>query len=474
MPAAIAGSRPVERLNATAIRTTASERYALACLATVFAVAGVFIVNPHSIAHFVYYFFLWSAFIAFFHPEDTKRFAFAFLVNSAFVAVFFVVQTSVYPDSYGTTSPLGSWTDDSHFFSLLADEIPANLLVRDQYFEYSDTFTTLIRILTPLPIVHPLDAIFFQSGTAALLATFSRRLALQTTADRHLADVVFAFVVVCPFLMMNGGLILIRDTFAAALLAYTLSSLLDGRYLLAFGAVLLQLAVRPGTGLILVPVILIVFLGDIQSFVRRHPVWAPVALIGIPLGLASLGATFWEEFVSLAPDLFADVLLRGATIALQGREIFEDLAAVENVNRIFLAIQDLPLLIKVVLNACYMFLYPFLSPRILFDSEYFDLRTLAMNLVIPVYAIWLNAWFIAGAIGRSHVASRQRNIVAAFAIGLILIGTYSLQTRHKTILYPLYYIVVAIGLCRSSPAERRVGYWCSAMLTLLQIVFAFR
>lgn len=461
-------------MSARSIRTTASERYGLACLAILTTGVGIYFVNPHSIAHFVYYFFLWSAFIAIFHSEEAPCFALAFFVNSAFIAVFFVVQTNVYPDSYGTTSPLGAQTDDSYFFSLLANEIPANLLVRDQYFEYSHTFTTLIRILTPLPIVHPLDAIFFQSGTAALLATFTRRLALQITSDRHLADIVFAFVVVCPFLMMNGGVILIRDTFAAALLAYTLSSLLDRRYLLAIGAVLLQLAVRPGTGLILLPVILIVFLSDIRSLVRRYPVWAPVALIGIPLGLVALGATFWEELVSLAPDLFADVLLRTATVDLQGRDIFDDLVATENVNRVFLAIQDLPLPVKVVLNAAYMFLYPFLSPRIALATEYFDLRALTMNLVFPVYAIWLNAWFIAGAIGRSPVASRQRQIIAAVVVGLILIGTYSLQTRHKTILYPLYYIVVAIGLCRSSPAERRVGYWCSAMLTLFQIVFAFR
>jgi hypothetical protein len=454
---------------------TPAEQYALACAATVLTAAGIYVVHPHSIVHFAWYFGLWSGLVLMLHRRDGGPFVLAFLLNSAFIAGFFVVQTQVYPDSYGTTSPLStSWTDDSHFFSLLADELPPNLLVRDQYFLYSQTFSTLIRALTPLPIVHPMDAIFFQSGTAALLATFTRRLMLQLGAERKLASVAYAFTVGCPFLLMNGGAILLRDTLAAALLVYTISTLLNRRWFLAFAAILLQLAIRPGTGLILLPVIVVVFRGDLASFVRRHPVSAPIALLGAPLLLVGLVLAFWDTLFALAPDLFAAALLSASGVDLLGREVIDDLTATENANIVFLAVQELPFPVRLILNGAYMFLYPFLSPRYAFAGVDFDLRALTMNLLFPVYAIWLNAWFIAGVLCRRHVLKRQREIVWAIIVGLLLIGTYSLQTRHKTVLFPLYYIVVTIGLCRATPSERRIGYWCSSMLALLQVAFAAR
>jgi hypothetical protein len=454
---------------------TALERYSLACAATVLTAVGILWVHPQSLAHFAWYFGLWTAAVALLHRAEVGRFALAFLVNSAFVAAFYVVQTAAYPDSYGTTSPVSSsWTDDSHFFSLLADEVPARLYVRDQYFLYSQTFSTLIRILTPLPIVHPMDAIFFQSGTAALLATFTRRVVLQLGGDRQLAGVVFALVVGCPFLMMNGGVILIRDTLAAALLVYTISCLLGRHWLPAAGAVVLQLAVRPGTGLILLPVVLIVFQGDILAFARRHPAAAPFALIGIPLLLVAAIVLAWDILMALAPALLSAALLSAGGVELFGREVIDDLTSTENVNVVFLSVQDLPFPIRVVLNGAYMFLYPFLSPRYAFSGEGFDLRSITLNLVFPVYAIWLNAWFIAGAISRRHVLGRERELVWAVIVGLLLIGTYSLQTRHKTVLLPLYYIVVAIGCCRATPADRRVGYWCASGLAVLQLAFSLR
>lgn len=460
---------------ALALRLAPFERYALACAATVVTAAGIFAVHPQSIAHFSYFFCLWVLAVGLLHRQDSARFAFAFLINSAFIALFFVVQTAAFPDSYGTTSPdSSSWTDDSHFFTLLADELPANLLVRDQYFLYTHTFSTLIRVLTPLPIVHPMDAIFFQSGTAALLATFTRRFTLQLGGDRQLGDVVFAFTVACPFLMMNGGVVLLRDTLAAALLVYSLSCLLDRRLLLALGAVLLQLALRPGTGLILLPAYLIVFGSDLRAFARRHQAAAPLVLIGVPLVVGAGVALLWDRLVGLAPDLFAAALASGAAVDLFGREVIDDLVATENANVVFLAVQDLPFVVKLFLNGAYMFVYPFLSPRYAFASTSFDLRGITMNLLVPVYALWLNAWFIAGAITRQRALLRQVGIVAAVIVSLLLIGTYSLQTRHKTILYPLFYIVVAIGLCRATPAERRVGYWCSGLLLLLQVPFIFR
>lgn len=451
-----------------------TEHPALAFAASLFTLVGVVIVNPGSIAFFAYYLLLWLAFILVFHREEAGAFCYAYLINSAFIAAFYLIQTNVYPDSYGTTSPLGSWTDDSYFFALAADSIPANLLIRDNYFLYSNPFTTLINSLTPMSIAHPMDAIFFQSGVAALLATFSRRFTIQLSGDARLGNTVYTFAVICPFLMMNGGVILLRDTFAAALLIYSMACLNARRFGLSAMAIAFQLAIRPGTGLILLPAYAVIYSSNILALLRRHPLLLPIGTAAIVAALATALTLSWDRLLDLAPDFLESALFKAASVDLLGRELFADLTADPGFNNALLAIQELPFAIRFVLNGAYIFLYPFLNPRVATAGQFFDIRALTLNLFLPIYAFWLNAWFIAGAITKARVARRQRAIVWAIVVALLLIGTYSLQTRHKTILYPLYYFIVAIGFRKASAGERRVGYACSAFFLLIQVVFALR
>jgi len=69
---------------------------------------------------------------------------------------------------------------------------------------------------------------------------------------------------------------------------------------------------------------------------------------------------------------------------------------------------------------------------------------------------------------------RQRAIVVAIVVILLLVGIYSLQTRHKTIIYPLYYLIVAVGFSNATPFARRCGYVISGSFLLLQIASALR
>lgn len=440
-------------------------RVTIAALACAVTLVGVLLVHPQSLVHFVYFFFLWNAYVLCLHREDTENFAFAFLVNSAFIAVFVLVQSNVYPDSYGTTSPESfAWTDDSYFFALTADELPPDLFLRENWYLYTHQFTSLIRTLLPLPIEHPLDVLFFQSGTAALLATFSRRLVLQLSVDRKLADTVYVFTLICPFLMMNGGVILIRDTLSAALFVYALTCINSKRMVLAGLVTALQFSLRPGTALILLPAYAIIYWRELYSFAKRFP-----------LTLSMIAAGFVAVAVQVAPAALDYLMAYGlSNVSLLGREVFEDLSLDPSLNGWFLAIQEFPFPIRIVLNAAYIFLYPFLSLRLVLADSSFDLRNVTMSLVVPIYAFWLNAWFFAGALTGTRVIDRQRVIVVAVAAILVLLGIYSLQTRHKVIIYPLYYIVVAIGFRSAPPLARRIGYVGSGGLLLIQLAAAFR
>ncbi len=441
-------------------------RLVTSAFAAAVTVGGILLANPQSLPQFVVFFCAWNAIILVLNREDLPQFAFAFLVNSAFIAVFVAVQSSIYPDTYGTTSPLSSsWTDDSYFFTLAADSFPADLLSRENYWHYTHTFPTLIRALTPLPIEHPLDALFFQSGIAAVLSTFTRRLVLQLSGGARVADTAYVLVLICPFLMMNGGVILLRDTFAAALLVYSICCLNSRRFVLAAGAIALQLAVRPGTGLILLPAYGVLYFREIATFVRRHPL------------LVAGGATLAVFAIYTLADLLlqlAEQHIGVKSVGFLGRELITDLNADPNANALFNRIQEMPFAAKLVLNAGYIFSYPFLSMRSVLSADTFDIRNVAMNLAIPIYSYWLNAWFFAGVLSSVRAIEKQRAIVYVIAVILILVGSYSLQTRHKTIIYPLYYIIVAVGFRTATPLARRWGYLLATVLLGVQIAAGIR
>jgi hypothetical protein len=457
----------------TAVLTAAStlnvrNRLTIALLATVVTLICIMLVKPSSMAHFTWYFAVWNAFVLLFHREQTGDFAFAFLVNSAFVGVFVLVQSTVFPDSFGTTSPDAvSWTDDSYFFTAVADYVPPELLTREFYWLHSPMFGRVIRAVSILRIEHPLDALFFQSGTAALLATFTSKLMLQLSRDRRLANLVFIFAIICPFLLMNGGAVLLRDTLTAALFVYSLCCINDRRFVAAGLAIALQFAVRPGTGAIFMFAYPIIYFAEVRDFVGRRPIAATSAAIVFVLA-ATVVLPLAIEYVS---GLYG---LGGGVVGLLGREVYTDLSADSSVNAVFLMIQEMPFVVRLVLNAAYIFLYPFLAVRMVLDAPQFDARSFLLNIVTPIYSLWLNAWFFAGALRGKPVIDRQRAITVAIGVILMLVGTYSLQTRHKTIIYPLYYILVAVGFARATPVSRRLGYGMSGLLVLVQIASQFR
>jgi hypothetical protein len=451
----------------TQVRSAGLVRTTIALAATAVTFAAILAVKPSSMAHFVWYFCVWNALILLLHRDQSSDFAFAFLVNSAYVALFVLVQASVYPDSYGTTSPLAtSWTDDSYFFSIVADAVPSDLETRPNYWLYEATFGKMVAAITPFRVDHPLDVLFFQSGTAALLATSSSRLMFQLSRDRKLANTVFIFTIICPFLVMNGGVIFLRDTLTAALLVYSLCCINDRRFVLAMLAVALQLSVRPGTGAILMFAYPVIYFAEIRNFIGSRPITA--GTLAIAFACTSVIAA------PLALQLAGGIYAKIDTVSLLGRELFADLSADPSANALFLAIQEFPYAVRLVLNAAYMFLYPFLSLKPLFDAAHFDLRAIFLGVVAPIYSFWLNAWFFAGALRGKPVIDRQRAITVAIAVILILVGTYSLQTRHKTIIYPLYYIIIAIGFAKATPNSRRVGYAISAVLLLVQVASVLR
>lgn len=433
----------------------------LSAFFTMSTIVCVLFINLSSLIGYAYYFVLLAGFTKFVERSSLSDCLLAFIFNSFLIGLYYSVQVNVYPESYGTTSPLGSWTDDSYFFALVADQIPANLDVRVGYEEYEHPYTSLIRLLTPFKITHPMDVIFFQSAIMAWMATFAKRLMIQETCNKQSAIYVYFLILTCPLLLMNGGVVFLRDTFVAAALVYSLYCINDAKYLKATIVFLLMTAIRPGTSIILLIVYLIIYKNEIKLRLTR------TVMFLMTIAVTSIFLLFY--FVD--PDSLNYLLqyTSATTVDLEGREVYDDVA--KNSSSIYVYILNLPYSLKLVFGGAYFFIYPFFNPAIFFNTSFFDFRTFVLVIAAPIYYVFTNAYFFSAALESSSVFKKKNLYLLSIIVVYVLLGTYSLQTRHKSIVQPLYFMLVAYGISFSSNNTKIFGWFAAIAIMSFEILY---
>lgn len=387
--------------------------------------------NPLSLIGYVYYLLLGLLFVCFWNYKFLDEYIKYFAVNAFMATLFIAIQSHVYSDSYGTTSILGSSTDDNYFFSLLADKMPINMFIeRNFYFEYTSAYTDLIKFLTFHKIEFPIDVIFFNSIVASFLIIFTGKVVSEFSCDPKSAIMAKTMTMLCPYYLMNGGAIIVRDTLVATLFVISLYSVVKKNYIPVFILTLFQFYIRPGTGVIvtLLLSIYLVFL-NINSLKRLINFSIFFALFTIVLYFIA-----YSQIESFAIK---------HSVNLFGREIYEDLNSDFGENRILLFILEKPFVFRVFFSFLYLFLYPFFDIAFVKNYKFFDLRTILVSIIYPIYAIWLNYRVFALIIYRKTFR-RSVNFLSVYIMGLVLIGLYSIQTRHKTIVLPLLYISISM------------------------------
>nr|WP_162988755.1 hypothetical protein [Pedobacter schmidteae] len=425
------------------------------------------IINLYSVIPLIYFFIFFSAFIFFLDSREKNDFVRAFIVNAFFTSIYICMQSFVYPTTYGVTSSLGAWTDDSFFFSLLAEKLPVDMYIdRENYYLYTSFFTDIIKFISPFKIYYPLDAVYFQSGVAAILAVYTKQLTIQVTDDVKVGKIAFLLCLICPFLLMHGGAILIRDTFVASLFVLSICFINRGRFLPALIAILIQFPLRSGTALIYFCLYLIIYFKDIKAFLFKKQNLPYFVVI-----IAVLVTCLYFARSLIIEEVTALLIEKGITAS--GREVYDNLTEGEG-NAIFLFIQNQNFFVKGILSSLYVFLYPFFTISGLTNAEGIDPRAFLLNIVYPFYLFWLNAWFFSVLFQKISKFRQQYLWLAVFIIGFLLVGIFSLQTRHKTIMMPLYYMIVAIGFSYSTKKYRVFGYVLSTIWLLVQIGLSLR
>lgn len=457
-------------LSAFAARTSVQFKIAhghasfrLICFAATAAL--VLAINSASLVAYGYFFAVWSFFIYVFDRPQFRDFVQAFLVNGLLAAIYVLIQSHFYPEYYGCTSVNAFQTDDSYFFSLVADDLPLNLETRAGYFMYEYPFTNFIRFIIPFSIRHPLDVLFFMSGVAGLICVYTQQLTVQFTGSRDAGYSAYLLCQFCPLFLMNGGAVFVRDTCAAALFIASLCFIVRARIVSLACCLALQFYLRPGTAIISLPLYVILFLPDIAKLsksIKSRTRVMPLILMVVAISIAYY---IYQE------ELWQHLEMNQVNVNELQREGIDELF--EQVGRgAFMWVLSQPLEFRLPLSMAYMYLQPFLAFSNINSPFGFDTRLLLNNVAYPVWFAFVNAWVFASLFVKGPSRPAVRATAAAFLMGCFLIGVFSLESRHKVMIQPLFYVMAATGLHLAPEKAKSIGYGCSALWLVAEVAYA--
>lgn len=385
--------------------------------------------NLNSFVGFLYYLVVGFVAVALFANKMKYEYITYYLINSLLTILFICLQSYIYPDSYGTTSLLGSATDDNYFFTLVADNIPFNMYVeRDFFYMYTNPYSDFIRKITFHSINYPIDVVFFNSIIASFLVLAVKRLVGLVSLNEESQIVASNLTLFCPFFLMNGGAIFVRDTLVALLFVYSLMCVLTQRRFIWLLVCIVQIWLRPGTGLILAFLSFCFYLIHVRTRIKLTFIIFILIL-----------------FIFLVWLFYSQIILDFGVkygITVYGRELYEDINNDHGENAILMFIYNQQFFAKAFLGTVYFFIYPFFYIKF-FEYPYFDLRAFLLSVVYPVYMIWVNYRLFILILFRK-IFDKAKVFLFLYFLGLALISLYSLETRHKTAILPLVYISIAI------------------------------
>ncbi|MCS3643326.1 hypothetical protein [Salinibacter ruber] len=371
-----------------------------------------------------------------------------YLLYSSLIIAAYYVNYWTFPGFYGFTPGEIAGTDDSYFYSLVASSIPQDFPVRPGYYLSNHPYEFLMEWVSPHSITHPFDILFFNAVGAVFIPVYTRMLAYEITKDRRIAQLAFWLIALCPF-MLNYTIILVRDGWTAALFAGSIVFYMRRQFGRAavLGSILFFLRIASGLQLLLV-----IGLLTLYYFSRFDSVRVQTAYI---FGTAT--ASIAAVVISYPYLEYLIVKYGGGFIGLLFRENFLDVLQGMQPSSFFVIINQQPIYLRLPLAFLFFISFPFFVTENMFVQGEFVWRV-ALKCVYALLFIVYFKWLVQGAIRllqKEYLLPRM--MFFAFSVLILLLSQASMQLRHKVMVMPLFYILVAYGYHRSTRFGRQLG-----------------
>lgn len=435
-----------------------------ALLFTLFLIAFI---NITSIISFILFLLISIILYRFIFDKNIKKIAGLFIFYSLVAIILFLLQYATFPEYKGFSGGLGIGTDDARFFAAAVGLTPIKipLVYNLTYNPYSKILRVIVQIL-PFKNIHLLDLLFFNVFGIAFIPIFTSKVAYILTKEKNIADLSYKFSMICPFIMSNG-LILVRDGWTAVLFIGSIYFLLSKRYIPLIALSTLLFYLRISSGIQLIVALLLFFYYQFHNYRSDYVKKALLFLITMIIILAISSALF--------PVVKQYAELEGITNNIFFRKDFVESFMARGIetsgkSSIFYSISTQPFYLRIPLGFIFFLCAPFLSIKNLTNfGIYIPRQFLAQSFSIlflfyfkyltqSVMYIWKNKDFA------------MRIVAVVFFIILLSTSQMSLQFRHKTIIMPLFYILVAYGFYHKTKSSNFIGTIGVVSLFFIQLI----
>lgn len=438
---------------------SSDSKFVISMLAIFVEMAVILVVNAASVFNYLYYFLLTVILYRLLVRKRGLEPLFLYAIYSFLIIGLYLLQYWCIPEYLGFSGTLGFGTDDSRYFWQIADSLPPNFPV-PPYFSPPLPYCMLVKFITVLPIRHPLDALFFNALGAVFIPVFAREVAFMLTGQRRVAETAFKLVMWCPFILRNS-LVLIRDGWVTALSIGAIYLFLKKRYLSMLALTALTFYLRIGSGFLLLAGL---FSFIVLQVIRRRTsvankilcvcgVAVVVALVVLPL--SPIAYSYWSRKGNLENLLFRE-------------SFFENFVTRHNPDAQLVKLYRHGLWARILFGVPYFLSAPFFS----LDALVYDGMWIPRGFLRDLFAIVFIFYF--GRLVQGILKAWQNKnvsikvIVAVFFASILIISQLSLQLRHKTMLMPLFYIIVAYGYHNKNRIGMLLGKMGAVALVAIQ------
>lgn len=359
--------------------------------------------------------------------DNAKRLFFAYHFNLFFAISFYLIFKSQFPEYLGLSGAEGGiGTDDCRFYAQIVGGkgLLYRIMVSTTHI-YS--YSKLLKFIYPFEVFTPLNIVVVNIIFAAYLPIYVKRFAVLLTKNERIGNTAYWFSLLCPFNLYFGCIIL-RESFTAVMVIAGMCYYLEKKYIPLAVCVYFLTWIRFGTLAFLICGILMLYRFKLKRRTRTDLYFAIIFTLVI--------AAFYFSFAFLQEFSFGkleDGIIRSANDSRYSGTTIG-------------SIMGLPFPLNIILSTVFFLFIPFLGiPHELYG--HYLVGSIFQGFLTPLFMFFL--WNYIFNASLQAITDKQRDaakqILFIIVLFALLLGTISLQSRHKTVLFPILCILAAYG-----------------------------
>ena len=365
--------------------------------------------------------------------------------------VFYAILKYQFPEYMGLNGGEGRM-DDNRFYAQLVDGKVSYFYIVSV--DDKMPYVQLLKWLFPFTINTPLNILCVNVIFSAYLPIFVRRLSVMITDNRKIGRLAFLYSLWCPFTLF-WGCVLLRESCTAALVFAGLCYFIEKKYPQLLVCIVFLAWIRFGTLAFLLCGMLLLYRFELKRSTRSDFIFLSVFAIVIVVFYFSYG--YLQDF---SGGKLGDSVIRSTD-----SERYEE----STIG----AIMKLPFPINIFFSSLFFLFIPLFSiPQP--QGGHYILSGIFQSFLTPLFMffLWKPIYNTVLSVIRGINKDDVKKILYLVLLFALLLGTISMQSRHKTVLFPMLCILAAYGKVKFDVRVRGTAELLTALTVCAQIAIA--